>query len=419
MNERVSAVYLNQFAASNALDAAQLMQAYQSGASVFASPKQTVLAQCTPIHLSASEPDQLVNACQQLLLESAPGSVLMGALPFNNDVRPSLGLAQHVLHAQGPCSLPPLPNLPGVADVLNLPESELKASKVHYQHSIEQALAMIAAGKLEKIVLARAMQLPMEVDIYALLQRLAARNRYGYTFAMPLQDGDAHLVGASPELLLSREGAHICSHPLAGSIPRSSDPHEDQLRARQLLQSGKDLREHRLVVDAVLEALAPFCRKLVPPRGPSLTATATMWHLGTPIYGQLRELDCSSLQLALALHPTPAVCGHPQATAREAIAQLENFARRYYAGLVGWCDAKGNGEWAVSLRCAEIRPQQATVYAGAGIVAGSDVELEWQETSGKMRTMLNALEMVGKPLQGAHSHAHSAHAVNPTQQRAA
>lgn len=405
MNERVSAAYLNQLASPNCLDAAQLLQAYQPSASVFASPKQTVFAHCTPLALAAGEPDQLANACQQSLLESVPGSVIMGAVPFVGDVAPSLGLAQHVQRANGPCLVAGLPEMPALTTV---PDSKDKA---HFQDSIQQALALIAAGKLEKIVLARALQLPIEVDIHALLQRLAARNRYGYTFAVPLIDGDAHLVGASPELLLSREGNQICSHPLAGSIPRSSDPHEDQRRARQLLQSGKDLREHRLVVDAVLETLAPYCRKLVPPRGPSLTSTATMWHLGTPICGLLRELDCSSLHLALALHPTPAVCGHPQAPAREAIAQLENFARRYYAGLVGWCDASGNGEWAVSLRCAEIRPQQATVYAGAGIVAGSQAELEWQETSAKMRTMLNALEMVGTPLAASQA--------NKTLQRAA
>lgn len=249
---------------------------------------------------------------------------------------------------------------------------------------------------LKKVVLSRSLTLDARLDLAALLRRLAGRNLLGYTFAIDLADAPGQrrtLIGASPELLLARYGRQVVSHPLAGSIPRSADAAEDQRRAEGLLRSGKDRHEHALVVDAVAAALRPFCRQLQVPTAPTLLATPTMWHLGTEVRGELADPATTALTLALALHPTPAVCGHPTAGARDFIAEVEGFDRRFFAGLVGWCDAAGDGEWAVTLRCAEVGEHSATLYAGAGIVAGSEPALELLETSAKLRTMLGAMDL--------------------------
>ena len=127
------------------------------------------------------------------------------------------------------------------------------------------------------------------------------------------------LIGASPELLVSRNGMQVISNPLAGSRPRSEDPVEDKRRAEELLSSPKDLHEHAVVVEAVAAALRPYCHTLHVPEKPSVIHSEAMWHLSTEVKGELKDPNTSSLQLAIALHPTPAVCGTPMEKAREAI----------------------------------------------------------------------------------------------------
>ncbi|PVZ14662.1 isochorismate synthase [Actinomycetospora cinnamomea] len=275
-----------------------------------------------------------------------------------------------------------------------------------YAAAVRRALEMIAEGRLEKVVLARAATLtaPEPLDVAAVLERLAARNPAGYAFAVDVADPDEAdeadartLLGASPELLVSRRGAAVLSQPLAGTAPRSPDPDEDARRGETLAASAKDRREHALVVERVAERLAPFCTSLDVPEAPSLTHTPALWHLATRIEGRLRDPAPTSLELAEALHPTPAVCGEPTRAAREAIAELEEFPRGFYAGLVGWCDADGDGEWALAIRCAEVSGRAARVYAGAGVVEGSRPEAELAETGAKFRTLLAALGLEATP----------------------
>ncbi|WP_328309501.1 isochorismate synthase [Actinomycetospora sp. NBC_00405] len=277
-----------------------------------------------------------------------------------------------------------------------------------YAAAVRRALEMIAEGDLEKVVLARAATLtaPAPLDLAVILERLAARNPTGYVFAADVTDpaDDAAddpvartLVGNSPELLAARRGDLVVSHPLAGTAPRSPDPDEDAGRGEELASSAKDLREHALVVDRVAERLAPFCTSLEVPAAPSVTRTASLWHLGTRIEGTLRDPALTSLQLAEALHPTPAVCGEPTDAARAAIEELEEFPRGFYSGLVGWCDADGDGEWAVTIRCAEVAGRAVRVYAGAGVVEGSRPEAELAETGAKFRTLLSALGLEATP----------------------
>ncbi|GAA3441680.1 isochorismate synthase [Planomonospora venezuelensis] len=258
-----------------------------------------------------------------------------------------------------------------------------------YAKAVRLALERMDAGLLEKVVLARTLELTSDrpIDLLDLIRPLVGRDR---SFAAPLPGGRT-LIGASPELLVSRRGRSVVSNPLAGSAARSTDPAEDRRRATALTSSAKDLYEHRLVVESVADALAPYCAELDVPAAPELTATGTMWHLSTHVTGVLRDPDTSVLTLAAALHPTPAVCGTPRAEARRVIGELEPFDRGFYTGMVGWADAAGDGEWAVTIRCAEVAERVLRLYAGAGIVTGSDPERELAETTAKFRTMLHAL----------------------------
>lgn len=271
---------------------------------------------------------------------------------------------------------------------LQLVESPSAAA---YEEAVSAATARIHDGALRKVVLARTIEVDAgrELDPRRLAQHLRAVNPSAFTFAVPAAGGV--LVGASPELLVSRHGAAVRSNPLAGSAPRSGDPDEDRANADALRASAKNREEHAIVVDAVAEALGPVCEELRWDPEPVLLETPNVWHLSTRFVGTLRDPAPSALELALALHPTPAVGGTPTAAALATIRELEPFDRGAYAGPVGWVDALGDGEWAIALRCARLEDSRATLYAGAGIVADSDPEAEAEETDRKFRAFLDAL----------------------------
>jgi isochorismate synthase len=260
-----------------------------------------------------------------------------------------------------------------------------------YEDAVEQAVAKIRRGEMRKVVLARTIEVAAEreFDPRLLAHRLRAVDPDAYTFAAPTHDGV--LVGASPELLVSRRGREVRSNPLAGSASRSGDPEEDRENADALIASSKEREEHAIVVDAVAETLRPFCEELTWDDEPVLRETPNVWHLSTRFRGALREPAPTALDLVAELHPTPAVAGEPRETALVAIVELEPFDRDRYAGPVGWVDAEGDGEWAIALRCAELRGDRAILYAGAGIVADSDPARELDETERKFRAFLDAL----------------------------
>lgn len=258
---------------------------------------------------------------------------------------------------------------------------------------------------LHKVVLARTLRARSSTPIspWWLARRLAGDpGVLRYVLPLPGTDAPADaapawLVGATPELLLSRRGAAIASEPLAGSAARGPDLAASEARAQALRGSAKDQGEHRYVVQAIADLLAPLCRQLRVPATPALHATASMWHLGTRIEGELKDASpdglplASSAALAALLHPTPAVCGTPRAAAAQVIAELEPVPRGFYAGAVGWCDAAGDGDWHVALRCAHVQGHEARLFAGAGIVADSEPALEAAETRAKFNAMLHAL----------------------------
>jgi isochorismate synthase len=202
--------------------------------------------------------------------------------------------------------------------------------------------------------------------------------------------GEGELIGVSPELLVRKRGSRVFSNPLAGSAKRRASPDEDKRTAEALLDSEKDHYEHRLVIDEIRRVMAPECTSLTIPEQPSLLSTAAMWHLSTAIEGELRNPGRSSLQLACQLHPTPAVCGAPTELARKLINLVEPFERGLFTGMVGWCDAAGNGEWVVTIRCGTVVDNCLRLFAGAGIVEASSPASEWAETQAKLGTMLAA-----------------------------
>ncbi|WEZ26596.1 isochorismate synthase DhbC [Bacillus paralicheniformis] len=380
----------------------QLLKEYQAGASFFfSSPERTILAEGVLASVSQTEEQSLAQRAAEVLKKARENGqknpMVVGAVPFD-DAKPAQLTVPVEAWQAGPLTCEedgkeePEPAL-YLYDIEQIPSPEA------YMTGVRRGLAGIAGGEYSKIVLSRSLQLtsPIKVDIGQLLRNLARRNTSGYNFAVDLtgQSPEAPrttLIGASPELLVSRSGFRVTANPLAGSRPRSDDPEEDRRRAAELLASPKDRHEHAVVVEAVASALKPFCRKLEVPE-PSLISTPTMWHLSTELKGELTDLSVSSLELAAALHPTPAVCGTPTNAAKEAIKQIEPFDRGFFTGMVGWCDADGDGEWVVTIRCAEAEEHALRLYAGAGIVAGSKPEEELAETSAKFRTMLLAMGM--------------------------
>ncbi len=251
---------------------------------------------------------------------------------------------------------------------------------------VTAALALIEGDTLEKVVLAR--EVVVEADApfepATIIERLRATQPDCIVYAA------GGFVGATPELLVRREGAAVVSQPMAGTVARAASPEDDDRSIERLVSSVKESREHRLVADAVAGELARWCDDVIvgEPEPKRLTSVT---HLTTRISGRLRRMDTSAADLALALHPTPAVNGSPRAAARAAIARLERFDRGPYSGPVGWVDANGDGEFAVALRGATLDGPRARLLAGAGIVAGSDPDAEWAETQAKLEPMLRAL----------------------------
>jgi len=317
------------------------------------------------------------------------GALAVGALPFHGTAEGSLVIPARVvgvapdgtawrtdIAAVDDPSLPPRA-VPTRFDV------RAHQSQSQWHQTIDAVLAEIAAGRLTKAVVAREVSIEADVpfDARALLARLAAAPSGCFVYGSLAEP--AQLVGASPELLVLRTGRQLWSQPLAGTAPRE--------QAAALLASAKDDREHRYVVDAVVDTLRPLCEELRAAATPEAVTFPSVVHLATEVTGRLREPAPTALELALALHPTPAVGGAPRAAAVALIDRLEGFDRRGYAAPVGWVDARGDGEWAVALRGAELEGTRARLVAGVGVVAGSDPDAEWAETEVKFEPMLRAL----------------------------
>lgn len=333
-------------------------------------------------------------AAAQAALRTREAPIILGALPFDLNSPAALLTPQALLRTDA------LPHWP-TAVPLGVRMSAEIPPLADYRTRICRARAELTApgSMLQKVVLARAVQLTSDapLDARSILRRLSAADPAAYGYLVDLTPAGANytgmtLVGASPELLVAREGDQVTCQPFAGSAPRCADPERDAANGAALADSAKNRHEHQLVIDTMRAALEPLCEDLVIAAEPQLSRTAALWHLCTPISGRLCDTSITALDLALALHPTPAVGGVPTPAAAQLIATLEGD-RGFYAGAAGWCDAQGNGQWVVSLRCAQLSADRrsALAHAGGGIVAESDPGDEVDETTAKFTTILTAL----------------------------
>lgn len=273
-----------------------------------------------------------------------------------------------------------------------------RPTAAEYARGVRHALDQIESGVLDKVVLGRCLDVVSEPPLSAeeVVARLMEARPGRYVFSVPLTHdlvSGPVLVGASPELLVRRRGTEVTSLPLAGSVPRSDDPDEDNRRAEALLASNKDLDEHAFVVDEIVAALRPVALELRADTTPRLLATDTLWHLASSVEARIEpKTGPSALHLARLLHPTPAVGGVPTREALAAIEEIEGPGLRGpLAGAVGWVDDAGDGEFAVAIRAGVLHGANLTLFAGAGIVAGSVPEAEVRETGAKLATMARAV----------------------------
>ena len=257
--------------------------------------------------------------------------------------------------------------------------------------AVGSAVARLRRGEAEKVVLAREVIAHGDGVLAAGAVARALRSAYPacFTYLVSGADGTA-LAGASPELLVRRTGSEAVCQPMAGSIERGRDEQEDKSLAARLRQSAKDAAEHHVTARAVAEGLAPL--SLHVQRGePEVVRFTNIQHLATTVRARLREPLPNLLELAAALHPTPAVNGVPTLAACRLIAELERLERGWYAGSVGWIDGRGDGELAVAIRCGLLWQDGARLYAGVGVMPDSDPVAELGETELKLRVLLGAL----------------------------
>ncbi|MFO3796018.1 MAG: isochorismate synthase MenF [Anaerolineales bacterium] len=267
----------------------------------------------------------------------------------------------------------------------------LRPSSAAWERQIALLKGAMRRGEVQKVVLARTLQMNIQGrwQVEPMLETLRRRYPYANAFFFRFSD-EMTFLGATPERLARLEDDRLETMALAGSLPRGKDAQEDALLTQKLLQDARLSKEHQVVVDHICRQLNPMMRTMqVSERRPLLLPNVQ--HLQVHIWGKLTN-GYDVLDAVKALHPTAALGGEPRQAALEWIARLEPFERGWYGAPFGWVDAQGNGDFYVALRCGLIRSNQAVLYAGAGILAESDPQAEWEETALKFHPMLQALE---------------------------
>ena len=292
---------------------------------------------------------------------------------------------------------------PEAEDLLDLAASPVRApaarrldvtpvrNPLAWTAAVQTAVARLRAGEAQKAVLAREVMARGDGVVSAgmVVRGLRAAYPSCFTYLVTGADGTA-FAGASPELLIRRTGRHAFSQPMAGSVARGGNDAEDERLASELSASQKDVAEHRLVSQFVVEALRPFTATITAGE-PEVARFTNIQHLATSVSAELSDPPPDVLTLAAALHPTPAVGGWPRPQADALIDDLEAMERGWYAGAVGWMDGRGDGELAVALRCGLLWEDGARLYAGVGVMPDSDPARELEETELKFKALLTAL----------------------------
>ncbi len=277
---------------------------------------------------------------------------------------------------------------PSILNEININET----SRAVWESTINRSVEMIREDRIKKVVLARPIQVTGDhaVDVPVLLEYLGESCPSCFRFLFEFTPGTT-FAGATPERLVSVSGARFTTAAIAGSIRRGDFPAEDKILGKQLLDSAKDQSEHLFVRDQILEKMSPLAKSLNIDSAPRLLRLPNIQHLRTDITGTLHA-DHSILNIVSALHPTPAVGGVPSEAALNVIREIEGFERGWYAAPVGWVDANGDGDFVVAIRSGLFHGKTNTLFGGAGIVADSDPQKEWDETGLKIGFLLNAMQ---------------------------
>ncbi|TME10891.1 MAG: isochorismate synthase [Chloroflexi bacterium] len=271
------------------------------------------------------------------------------------------------------------------------PDVSSVRNPVAWAAAVDTASSRLRAGEAAKVVLAREVVAHGDGVVSAGSVTRSLRSAYPscFTYLITGADGTA-FAGASPELLVRRAGAHAHAQPMAGSVARGASEAEDDMLANRLMASAKDAAEHALASRFVVGALQPYS-STVSARPPEVVRFTNIQHLATSVDAELTNPPAEVLELAAALHPTPAVGGWPREAADRIIDDLEAMERGWYAGAVGWTDSRGDGEFAVALRCGLLWGDGARLYAGVGVMPDSDPARELEETDLKFKALLSAL----------------------------
>ena len=368
----------------------------------FASPRRILwgTGAAAAIDIPAPWPDHVGMVATALAAIGGDGTpVALGALPYDRRAPARLTVPEvlHTSTADGehwttvvrPAGAPTAGDRPTARAVGDPTEMTVRSvmPPAEWCRAVATARDRIRDGALTKVVLARELEVvsDVELDAATLWNRLHQAHPSAYTFAA---DG---FVGASPELLVSRVGSTVRAQPMAGTTARTGHPEVDQRRAGELLGSEKNRAEHQITIDAVHDGLLDWCSYLDAEPSPSVVAAGPVQHLATLVEGRLGSPEPSVLELVAALHPTPAVGGHPTAEALAVQAELEGTGRGRYAGPVGWVDRSGNGAFAVGIRSVQLAGTRAGLFAGVGVVADSEPEAELEETRAKAQALLGTI----------------------------
>jgi menaquinone-specific isochorismate synthase len=330
---------------------------------------------------------------------SGTGPVLFTSFSFDRNEESVLVIPKVVVGQKGSQSWitwigdspqPVLPESPAEFSQGTFIFSDGSISTDAWKERVAEAIKRIDSSQVDKVVLARDLVATstQEIEAIPVLKKLATEYPSTWTFAV---DG---LVGATPELLLRLSRGMVTSRVLAGTIPKTGDDEKDLALAASLARSSKDLEEHEYAVRSVAEALEPFCSSTNVPESPFVLHLANVMHLATDVTGALTETKqrVDAFSLLKSLHPSAAVCGTPRNIAFDIIDEIEGMNRGRYAGPVGWIDASGDGELGIALRTGQITGKEIRIYAGCGIVAGSNPEKELEESAAKMIPMRSALQ---------------------------
>ena len=329
---------------------------------------------------------------------SATGPILFSSFSFSPDEESVLVIPEVIVGMSsgiswitwiGSDSQPLLIDTPEKVSNSTLTWNEDELGSEHWITRVAQAVAKIHSGDIEKVVLARDLSATsaQAIDERPALRKLSSTYPSTWVFSV------AGLIGATPELLIRLKRGMVTSRVLAGTISKSGDDARDLALAGSLARSSKDLEEHEYAVRSVADALEPFCSSTNIPETPFVLHLANVMHLATDVTGALIESksNVDVFTLLNQLHPSAAVCGTPTDKAAKVISEIESMSRGRYAGPVGWIDARGDGELGIALRCGQISENTIRIYAGCGIVAGSDPEKELAESEAKFSAMKSAL----------------------------